>query len=135
MLLLTVIAWPTIALVRRHYGRATPLEGRALTLHRVSRGTALLFLVVAGMWMTFVSLLGVSLLYLDGRLDLWMRLAQILSVFAIVGAGLTCWNAWARIRGGRGWAAKAWSVALALACLFMAWFLIAMKLIPSSLNY
>lgn len=135
VLLLTVIAWPTVALVRRHYGRRGPLSGRALQLHLATRATAALYVVIAGMWFTFIALLSASLLYLDGRLDLWMRIAQILSLVAIAGTVLVCWNMWVALRDGRGWFAKLWSIAIALACLFMTWFVIAQNLIPSSLNY
>ena len=135
VLLLTVIAWPTVALVRRHYGRTGTLGGRPLQLHRATRITAALYVVIAGMWFTFITLLSVSLLYLDGRLDLWMRIAQILALVAIAGTVLVCWNMWVVFRERRGWFAKLWSVAIVLACLFMTWFVIAENLIPSSLNY
>ncbi|MBW4332154.1 beta-lactamase family protein [Stakelama sp. CBK3Z-3] len=135
VLLVTVIAWPTVALVRRHYGRTGPLSGRPLLLHRLTRVTAALYVMIVAMWFTFVSLLSASLLYLDGRLDIWMRLAQLLAVIAIIGTGIACWNVWVQLRGERGWWPKLWSVVIALACLFMTWFVIAEHLIPSSLNY
>jgi CubicO group peptidase (beta-lactamase class C family) len=135
VMLLTLIAWPVTALVRRHYRQPALLAGRALTLHRATRVTALLFVVIAGLWFAFISLLGMSLVYLDGRLDPWMRLAQILSIGALIGTLLCCWSAWRVVTGERRWPAKLWSVAIALAALFLSWFLIVMHLIPSSLNY
>jgi hypothetical protein len=135
VMLLTLIAWPVTALVRRHYGQPALFAGRALTLHRATRVTALLFVVIAGLWFAFISLLGMSLVYLDGRLDPWMRLAQILSIGALIGTVLCCWSAWRVVTSERRWPAKLWSVAIVLAALFLSWFLIVMHLIPSSLNY
>jgi sugar phosphate permease len=64
-----------------------------------------------------------------------MRLAQILSIGALIGTLLCCWSAWRVVTGERRWPAKLWSVAIVLAALFLSWFLIVMHLIPSSLNY
>jgi len=135
VMLLTLIAWPVVALVRRHYDRPAVLAGRSLMLHRGARVTALLFIGIAAMWFSFIALLSASLLYLDGRLDPWMRIAQVLSIFAIAGAALCCWNAWHVLTDKRSWWTKLWSVVIALAALFLTWFLIVMHLIPSSLNY
>ncbi|MGN6375650.1 MAG: serine hydrolase [Sphingomonas sp.] len=135
VMLLTALAWPTIALVRRRYGQPALLAGRPLLLHRLTRGTALLFVVILGIWFSFIELLSVSLLYLDGRLDPWIRVAQILAIGAFAGTVVVCWNAWQVVTGKRGWAAKLWSVVIALAALFLCWFLVVMHLIPTSLNY
>lgn len=135
VLALTLVSWPIVALVRRHYKLGRAFDGRYLQLHRASRVTALLFVAVAAMWLAFVSLATADIVYLDGRLDPWMRLAQLLSIAGIPGTALTCWYAWRTVRGGRGWKASLWSVLIALSAVFLSWFVISMRLVTIGLNY
>ena len=68
-------------------------RARPLMLHRATRLTAWLMLVVGG-WMGMMTALSSDVAYFDGRLDIWMRLLQLLSLAAIVGTLLAVWNAW-----------------------------------------
>jgi hypothetical protein len=136
IVLLTALGWPVVALVRRSYGYKAPLTGRALQLHRAARITAWLFLVIAGGWLMIINSVDSNLEAFNGGMDIWMRLLQLLSLFAIVGTGLACWNAYVAYKAReRHWRKYGWAALFALSCLFLVWILFAMKLVTLSLNY
>jgi hypothetical protein len=122
VLLGNLLLWPVGALVRRHYGvpRAADVVGRRLRV--ASCVASLCFL--AGLGGT-VALLGRSLedmAYLDGRLDPWIRVAQLVLLAGVVATAPVvygCARAWRR-GGGSGWA-RAHATALAAACLALTW--------------
>jgi CubicO group peptidase (beta-lactamase class C family) len=136
VMLVAALAWPITALVRRRYGYRATLAGRPLMLHRATRITAWLMLVVAAGWMGMITALGSDVAYLDGRLDIWMRLLQLLSLVAIVGTVLAVWNV--RVIAGapeRRRLATAWAAVIALSALFLVWMMIDMRTLTFSLNF
>lgn len=128
-LLLTVLAWPVSALVRRHYGVRAPLVGAEARLQRwvrlaslLAAGVTIAWLVTFGKLMTELSLLG--------RSDGLIRFLQILSPFAYIGGALIAlWYAWNTLRGRRSRWAKLWAVVLALSFLVLAWLAVAYHLL------
>lgn len=136
VVLIAALGWPTVALVRRRYRIAAPLAGRPLQLHRVSRATAWLFLVVAVGWFVIVSLISSDLSALDDRLDIWMRLLQLILIVAIIGTAASIWNAVAVARAPeRHWFRIIWSALIALSALFLVWLSLDLGLLTTSLNY
>jgi CubicO group peptidase (beta-lactamase class C family) len=133
---LTAIGWPVVALVRRRYNSALPLSRRDLWLHRSLRITAWLMLIITIGWFTIVAMMGSHLEMLDGRLDGWMWLLQILGVLAIIGTGLSLWNAYAVfVNTERRWVATAWAIVAALAAVFLVWLAFDLRLITFSMNF
>ena len=135
-LLLTVLAWPVSALVRRHYKVRYQLTGRDARAHRLIRLTALVVLV------TFVGAIAMMLVMLSDFDQLsagndWI--VHALRVLALVvlplGAAVALWNAWAVLRSGRRKLAKFWAIVLALSCLAILWAGAAFHLIGVSANY
>lgn len=135
-LLLTVLAWPVSALVRRHYKVRYQLTGRDARAHRLIRITALVVLV------TFVGAIAMMLVMLSDFDQLsagndWI--VHALRVLALVvlplGAAVALWNAWAVLRSGRRKLAKFWVIVLALSCLAILWAGAAFHLIGISANY
>lgn len=122
VLLLTALAWPVSALVRRHYGVRYALTGADARAHRIVRIVALVVpltmiavLVMVVMMMSDLSLLG------PGS-DAMVNALRLLSTVVFpLGALLALWNAWQVLRSRRRVLAKLWSVLLALACLFLLW--------------
>lgn len=122
VLLLTVVAWPVSALVRRYYGARYRLEGADARAHRFGRIGALLALVAIG------SVLGLIVAML-GSLDLTSAsndgLVIALRLFATVALPLAAvaavWNAWQALRGRRRLLARLWALLVALACLYLLW--------------
>ena len=136
IVLLTVIAWPVSALVRRYYGVRYALVGIDARSHRLARIGALLSLLATaaalGLVVGMLSRLEMTSPRTDG-LIIAMRLFA--TVALPLGAGFTAWNAWHVLRGRRKWLAKLWAVLLALACLFLLWIGFAHHVIGFGANY
>lgn len=136
VMVLTAFGWPVVALVRRRYGYRLPIAGRELWLHRALRITAWLMLFIAAAWMWILSAMSNSLEVLDGRLDGFMWLLQILALVAIVGTLLALWNAFSVFRStNRRWVATTWALVAALAALFLVWLAFDLSLITFSMNF
>jgi len=136
VMLLTALSWPIVALIRRSYAYDPGLAGRGLMLHRATRITAWAMVAVAGGWMILVSILGSDTAAFDGRLDIWMRLLQLILIAAIVGTVLTVWNVHAVFtRPGKHRFASFWSVVVAVSALFLVWLALDLKLLTWSLNF
>lgn len=136
LMLLTALAWPVLALMRRVYGYRSPLAGRPLLLDRVMRGTAVASVLVAAGWMGMLAAINSDVGLLDGRLDIWMRLIQLLEIAAIIGTLVSVCNAYLVVRSAdRSVAAKIWAVLVPLAGLFLGWFVISMGLLTFGLDY
>jgi CubicO group peptidase (beta-lactamase class C family) len=136
ILLLTALAWPIVAITRRRYKYDAGLTGRPLQLYRATRATAWLLLVFWVGWLLLVSKMGADVSALDGRLDGWMRLMQIVLLVAIVGTVLAIWNAvtvWQR--PGRHRFATVCSILVALAAVFLIWLAMDARLLTASLNF
>ncbi len=136
IMLIAALGWPIVALVRRRYKYQSDVSGRALTLHRVTRGTAWLFLVLGVGWLLVLNAVDKDLTALNGGLDIWMRLLQVILILAIVGTLVAIWNAYNVARApGRHRIATLWAVLIALAGLFLAWLCLDAGLLTASLNY
>lgn len=135
-LLLTVIAWPVSALVRRHYGVKYALVGNDARMHRWSRISSLaVFATVAGfVGMVFAMMSDLGMM--SPSADAMVIAVRILTTIVLpIGAAIALWNAWHVLRSKRSKWAKAWSVVLAAACLSLLWVGIACHLIGFSANY
>jgi hypothetical protein len=136
VMLVAALSWPIVALTRRRYGQRALLAGRPLMLHRASRVTAWLTLVIAAGWMGMIAALSSDVAYFDGRLDPWMRLLQLLSIVAIVGTALTVWNVRVIASGPeRRKLATVWAVLVALSAVFLVWLMFDMRTLTPSLNF
>lgn len=135
-LLLTTLAWPVSALVRRHYRVPYRLTGLDATTHRRIRiaSTAVVAVLVA--WgISLSTLLGSSKVN-QSAVDLWLMILQLLSaVVFISAAAIGVWNAILVVRSQRKWYAKTWAVLLGLALLVVLWVALAFHLIAFDTNY
>ena len=136
VMLIAAIGWPAVALVRRRYKYASDLSGRPLLLHRATRATGWLFIVLTIGWLIIFTFITKDLTALDDRLDIWMRLLQLILVAAIIGAFAGIWNAWTVFRApGRHRIRTIWAIVIALSAAFLIWFCLDMGLLTTSLNY
>ncbi|MEB1530359.1 serine hydrolase domain-containing protein [Xanthomonas sp. WHRI 7945] len=136
VLLLTVLAWPISALVRRHYGVAYGLSAADARAQRVARLTALAVLVSIGGALGFVVAMLSDLEMTGSGSDAMINALRLFALVALpVGAALSLWSAWQAVRGRRRWLAKLWAVLLALACLFLLWVGLANHLIGYGAYY
>jgi CubicO group peptidase (beta-lactamase class C family) len=138
-LLIMVIAglgWPIVALVRRRYKHQAEISGRPLQLHRATRATAWLFVVLVVGWVLVLTAVDKDLTALNGGLDVWMRLLQLVLILAIVGTLAAIWNAYVVARSpGRHRLATIWAAVIALSGAFLAWLCLDLGLLTASLNY
>jgi len=136
ILLLTVVAWPVSALVRRYYGAPYRLAGTDARAHRLVRIAALLVLLSVGAALALVvgmlSKLEMTSPSTDGLI---IAIRLFATVVLPVGAAVALWNAWHVLRGRRRVLAKLWAVLLALACLFLLWIGFANHVIGFGANY
>ena len=136
ILLLTVLAWPVSALVRRYYGTPYRLAGMDARAHRLVRIAALLVLVaMGGMLALVVSMFGNLALTSPATDGLIIALRLFAMVVLPLGAAVAVWNAWHVLRGRRRILAKLWALLLALACLFLLWIGFANHVIGFGANY
>lgn len=136
VMLVTALSWPIVALVRRRYGYRPQIAGRPLMLHRATRITAWIAVIVAGGWMAMIAVLSSDLAALDGRLDIWMRLLQLLTLAAVVGTVLTVWNAWTLARSPeRKWLVTGWTVLVAVSAVLLVWFAFSLRTMTFGLNF
>jgi CubicO group peptidase (beta-lactamase class C family) len=136
ILFIAALGWPIAALVRRRYKAASPLRDRPLMLHRATRATAWLFVILAAGWLAILTAVNSDLTALNGPLDIWMRLLQLVLIVAIAGTVLAIWNAWTVARApGRHWRATVWAVLIALSALFLVWLSLDVGLLTASLNF
>jgi hypothetical protein len=136
ILLIAALGWPIVALIRRRYKYQSGVGGRALTLHRVTRGTAWLCILLAVGWFGVLTAINNDLTALNGGMDIWMRLLQLVLVVAIVGTLAAIWNAWTVASApGRHWVRTIWAVLIALAAAFFVWLCLDLGLLTASLNY
>ncbi len=135
-LLLTSLAWPVSALVRRHYGVAYGLSGEDAKAHRWVRIAATAAVVLCIGWaMTIGKMMG-NLVLLSESSDAWVWLMQLLSLVVFVGGAIFgVWNAWVVVRGPRKWYAKFWAVVVALSLLLLLYLALTFHLIAFDANY
>ncbi|WP_447755352.1 serine hydrolase domain-containing protein [Sphingopyxis fribergensis] len=121
-LLLTAIAWPVSAFVRRRYGVKTDLSPAALKSYRLTRGFAALAVAVMVGWIMFVTKLVSDFSSLSGELDWALVTLQI--VTPVVFLGLLACAAW-NIRNvwttRRRRFAKFWSLVLLMSAVILLW--------------
>jgi CubicO group peptidase (beta-lactamase class C family) len=136
VMLVMALSWPIVALARRRYKYRPAIAGRPLMLYRASRLTAWLTLIVAGGWVGMIAALTSDVANFDGRLDIWMRLLQLLSLAAIVGTALSVWNVRVIAAGPeRRRLATAWAALFAVSALFLVWMMFDMRTLTPSLNF
>jgi CubicO group peptidase (beta-lactamase class C family) len=136
VLIIAALGWPIVALVRRRYKYESNVTGRPLQLHRATRATAWLFIVLAVGWFLVLNAVNKDLTALNGGLDIWMRLLQLVLIVATVGTIAAIWNAIVVARGpGKHIVATIWAVLIALAAIFFVWLCLDLGLLTASLNY
>lgn len=134
-LLLTLILWPIVWALRKHYGVTIRFTGRRASLYLLVRVVALIDLLAFAAY-AFVLSRMMNAHYLDSPIDPWLRLAQILSLTGSAGALLAVWNviAVSRDQSATRWV-KAGTALLGVACFAFAWFAISLHLISLSTQF
>lgn len=135
-LLLTVLAWPISALVRRRYKVPYALAGREANAHRIIRITALVVLATVVAYGATVAMFLSNFDLLTARNDWLVHTLRLLALVVFpVGAVVSLWNASVVLRGQRVWTAKLWAIVLALSFLCILWVGLVFHMMGFSANY
>ncbi|KGQ18018.1 Beta-lactamase [Lysobacter dokdonensis DS-58] len=115
-LLLTVLAWPVSAMVRRHYGMRYALAGQDARAHRIIRIASLVVLLaMGGMLGLVVAMLSNFDLMTPAQDGTVVALRSLVSIVLPIGAIVSLWNAWKVLTSQRRKWAKLWAIVLAAA--------------------
>ncbi len=135
-LLLTVLAWPISAGVRRRYKVRYALSGRDARAHRIIRITALVVLAAALAYAGTVTAFMSNFDLLAPRNDWVVHVLRLLVLVVFpIGALVSLWNATVVLRSKRVWTAKLWAIVLALSCLTVLWVGLVFHMMGYSANY
>jgi hypothetical protein len=134
-LLLTVIAWPAAALMRRRHGAAFALTGREAVAYRAVRAAALVNLSFVLGWSVLIQTGMSDLAVFDGRADVWFSVLHLLGMLGAVGVVVALWNAGLALKSARHWRSKIWDVLLAASCIAITWFAFTFNLIELGVRY
>lgn len=136
IVLLTALAWPVRALVRRNFAAAMPFEGRARTAYRLSRLFAWLVIAAVVGWMALILTFSADIGAIGGPLDWLIHLLRILTPLASFGLLLTAgWYGWLVWTGKRRWTTRLGAVLLVLAALPLVWVTVVFNLYGFNMVY
>jgi len=134
--LLALLLWPVAALCRRHYGKPLQLTKEEGKLRLRTRLVAGVNLAACAGWagIFFYGLNDIG--RLTEKLDMWLRLLQILAILGALGTVVAIGNAlrtWSR--AGRWWWTKLEESLLAAACLGFVWLGFVLHVFHFNLRY
>jgi len=137
VLLATLLTWFVGWWVRKHYRRTLELNDRQRRTRLLSRlGVLALAVVVIG-WLSFLGIMSADeSLLLDGSGAPWLYLLYVLGVVGLLGAVAVVVHAvraWMAPRRGR-WV-RTGETLLALAALYLAWFIVVFGLVSFSVRF
>ena len=135
--LVALLVWFAGWRIRRHYGQALVLTRMQETMRLLSRlGAAASLVVIAGWFGMMLAISADEMLLVRGGLTTWMYLLHALGVLALLGTLATIANAawiWRAPRRSR-WV-RAGEVLLALAMIYLAWFIVAFGWISFNVRF
>jgi hypothetical protein len=132
---LALALWPAAALVRRQTRQPLRLEGRERDLRLLAFAGLIGNLLLFGLWLWILSRIDASPRALDGDLDPWLRLAQVLGLISIATAAVAVLNARAAWKPPAQRWRRICAVAIAAACVAVVWLVLALKTLQWSLVY
>ncbi len=135
ILALTLLLWPTRAIVRKRFGAKLALEGGGLRAYRWSRIAAGAILAVLVAWFAIITMMFSDVSF-GSAMDGILVTLGLLSLVAFVGGFLVLlWYAYTVWRGKWHWTSKAWSVLLVIAAATVLHVAINYNLIGFSTDY
>jgi CubicO group peptidase (beta-lactamase class C family) len=134
VLLLVLILWPIAHLLRKHYGQKLSFSPRDRRLRFLVKIICAIDIVFILAWVILGSRLDSGVL--SESLDPWIHLIQIIGVLGCLGALVAIYNAYRSWSDRERWIwAKLADTFVALACLGLAWFMLAWDLLNFNLNF
>jgi hypothetical protein len=135
VLLITVLLWPTRALVRRKYKAEFGLERNQLWTYRSSRIAAIAILAVLIGWTVAIQMLFGDLGN-EASMNAVLVLLELLSIIVFIGGFLVMlWYAYTAWKSGWRWPGKVWSILLVISAGMVLYVGLVFKLIGLTTNY
>jgi CubicO group peptidase (beta-lactamase class C family) len=136
-MLVTMVIWLIGWLTRRHYRTALDLPSTLRRTRLLSRWGALAMLTSVLGWLTLLIAAGIDEnILLHGSATPWMYLLYVLGVIALLGAIAIVVHTWRTWRPAqRGWLVRVGETLLALAAIYLVWFILAFGLVSFSVRY
>jgi hypothetical protein len=136
VLLLTVLAWPVSALVRRHYGVRYALTGQDARAHRWIRIASLAVLAsLGGMIGLVFAMMSDFNLMTPAQDGMVIAIRGLATILVPVGAAIALWNAMKVLGSNRSRWAKLWSHVLAAAFVSLLCVSLATHVLGFNANY
>jgi hypothetical protein len=133
---LTLVLWPVGALLRRHYKRRLTLTAGERRLRLLVKIVCALDLGALVAFAAIVTLGFSDLTVFSDRLDPWLRILQVVLFLGVVGTAAVLYNSYRVWRtAGTGLWTRIHATGLALASCVYVWFVMASRLLQSSLKY
>jgi CubicO group peptidase (beta-lactamase class C family) len=136
VIVLTILLWPVMAIVRRHYGQLLELTPQKRRLRLLVRLTCVLFAIFFLAYGLFFSMALKDIGLLSPRGNPWLRLIQIVGWLGVLGTVAAIYSAMQSWRvPQRWWAARLGDTLIALGCLGAVWFVFTWNMLHWSLKY
>ncbi|HZU42982.1 MAG TPA: serine hydrolase domain-containing protein [Terriglobales bacterium] len=133
---LTLILWPVGALLRRHYNRRLTLNAEERRLRLVVKIVCAIDLAAIVAFAAIVATGFSDLMVFSDGLDPWLRLLQVVFFLGLIGSAVILYNGYRACRTATaGLWTKIYALGLILASFIYAWFVIAGRLLQTSLKY
>jgi len=135
VILVSFLAWPVTALLRRHYGLLPANAGRPGLCYRLSRLAAAGVLAALAGWTALFAQLDGNLFAFSPALDPWIALLKV-STAVLCGGGMAV-AGWDARRGwsGRSRTTRGWSLLLVLAFAILVWLPVVLRLAGFGTDY
>jgi hypothetical protein len=135
VIMLTLLAWPVSAMIRKHYAKPLALAPKERRLRTMVHLVCLSIVVYIVGLLIFASMLS-DFSMLSERSDLWLRMLQIVGLVAGLGTLAVIYNSIRCWADKQQWFwSKIWNTCLALACVGFFWFIYHWNLLNFHLKY
>jgi len=136
IMLLTVLLWPVMALVRKHYGKQLTLTPQQKRLRLLVRLACLATLLFVGAYLLFFTVALKDIGMLSPRGNPWIRLIQLLGWLGVLGTFVALYNALRSWKEPSRWVwSRIGDTLIAVAFVGMVWFTFTWNLLHWSLKY
>jgi CubicO group peptidase (beta-lactamase class C family) len=133
---LTIILWPVMPIIRRHYGQRLEITPQKRRLRLLVRLTCVMFAIFFLAYGLFFSMALKDIGLLSPRGNPWLRLIQIVGWLGVLGTVAAIYSAVQSWRiPQRWWAVRLGDTLIALACLGAVWFVFTWNMLHWSLKY
>ena len=133
---LTILLWPVMGIVRRHYGQRLELTPQKRRLRLLVRLACVMFAIFFLAYGLFFSMALKDIGLLSPRGNPWLRLIQLVGWLGVLGTVAAIYSAVQSWRiPQRWWAARVSDTLIALGCLGAVWFVFTWNMLHWSLKY